>query len=490
MKIIGIIAEYNPFHNGHAYQIEKIRRETGADYIIIAMSGDFVQRGTPALTDKYTRTEMALRCGADLVFELPVLFSCASAEYFARAGVSLFEKTGCTDGLCFGAETDNLPLLSSLAEFLCKEPPDYRDMLSSYIKNGMTFPQARILALAGSLAGAGLKAPTEPPAAPATPAPTADPGTLMRILESPNNILAVEYLKALRRSGSSMRPYVIRREGAGYHDTALHASASDGGSDARQVSAFADRSDAPRIPASASGIRQLLLSDFAASRCKNAEAYLATVMPAPAAALLAAGLREYPPVTADDFSAVLGYRLLSMTADELASAADCSPEIANRLQKNRAAFSSFTSFAAACKSRDVTRTRMNRILLHTVLSVTNEDYRHYSAAGYIPYLRILGFRRASAAVLTRIKECASVPMISKLADTSVLLPPDAHALLEKDIYASELYAQTRHLKALSYAETCMADTVREQRMPHLADHSYVQKKTTPRSEYTREIVLV
>ena len=476
MKIIGIIAEYNPFHNGHAYQIEKIRRETGADYIIIAMSGDFVQRGAPALTDKYTRTEMALRCGADLVFELPVLFSCASAEYFARAGVSLFEKTGCTDGLCFGAETDNLPLLSSLAEFLCEEPPDYRDMLSSYIKNGMTFPQARILALAGSFADAGL------------PAPTADPDTLMRILESPNNILAVEYLKALRLSGSSMRPYVIRREGAGYHDAALHASA--GGSDARQVSAFADRSDAPQIPASASGIRKLLLSDFAASRCKNAEAYLASAMPAPAAALLAAGLREYPPVTADDFSAVLGYRLLSMTADELASAADCSPEIANRLQKNRAAFSSFTSFAAACKSRDVTRTRMNRILLHTVLSVTNEDYRHYSAAGYIPYLRILGFRRASAAVLTRIKECASVPMISKLADASLLLPPDAHALLEKDIYASELYAQTRHLKALSYAKTCMTDTVCEQRMPHLADHSYVQKKTTPRSEYTREIVLV
>lgn len=469
MKIIGIIAEYNPFHNGHAYQLKKIREETGADYIIIAMSGGFVQRGAPALVDKYTRSEMALRCGADLVFELPALWSCASAEYFARAGVLLFEKTGCTDGLCFGAETDNLPLLSSLAEFLCEEPSDYREMLSSYLKNGMTFPLAR----ARSLAGAATPAPAKSPASASTLPSTEDPDVLMRVLESPNNILAVEYLKALRRCGSSIRPYVIRREGAGYHDTALFASASDGGSDAAQISAPTAPSDTPQIPASASGIRELLLSDSATSRATNTGALLSAAMPAPAAALLAAALQEYPPVSADDFSAVLGYRLLSMTADELAAVADCNAEIANRLLKNRAAFSSFTSFAAACKSRNVTLTRMNRILLHTVLSFRGDDYRHYSEAGYIPYLRILGFRKTSAPVLSRIKECAAVPMISKLADANRLLSADAHALLEKDIYAAGLYEQTRYLKALQKAG---------------AAPKY--KKTTPRSEYTREIVLV
>ena len=106
MKVIGIIAEYNPFHNGHAYQIAEIRKRTCADYIVVAMSGDFVQRGTPAIIDKYTRTNMALSCGADLILELPTLWATASAEDFAMAGVTLFDKMGCVDGICFGAETD------------------------------------------------------------------------------------------------------------------------------------------------------------------------------------------------------------------------------------------------------------------------------------------------------------------------------------------------------------------------------------------------
>ena len=110
MTVIGIIAEYNPFHNGHAYQIESIRRQTNADYIVVAMSGDFVQRGAPALIDKYARARMALSCGADLVVELPAIWSVSSAEAFAEAGISLFEQMGCVDGICFGAESDRLPL--------------------------------------------------------------------------------------------------------------------------------------------------------------------------------------------------------------------------------------------------------------------------------------------------------------------------------------------------------------------------------------------
>ena len=126
MRIIGIIAEYNPFHNGHAYQIEKIRSLTQADFVIAAMSGNFVQRGEPALIDKYARTEMALSCGADLVIELPALWATASAELFASAGVALMRKCGCVDTLCFGAETDNLSLLKEVASLLVSEPEDYK----------------------------------------------------------------------------------------------------------------------------------------------------------------------------------------------------------------------------------------------------------------------------------------------------------------------------------------------------------------------------
>ena len=152
MKVVSIIAEYNPFHNGHAYQIKEIKKRTGADYVVIAMSGDFVQRGTPAIIDKYARTKMALSCGVDLVLELPVIWATASAEYFAMAGGTLFEKMGCVDMLCFGAETDNLPLLSVLAEILAEEPEGYRRLLSMYLKEGLAFPVARRKALCAYLA--------------------------------------------------------------------------------------------------------------------------------------------------------------------------------------------------------------------------------------------------------------------------------------------------------------------------------------------------
>ncbi len=139
MKITGIIAEYNPFHNGHAYQIAKIKEETDSDYVIVAMSGDFVQRGEPAITDKYERARMALSCGADLVLELPALFACASAEYFARAGVALFTRMGCIDYLCFGAENADLSQLNKIAGILVDEPRSYQDALNIYLKEGKKF---------------------------------------------------------------------------------------------------------------------------------------------------------------------------------------------------------------------------------------------------------------------------------------------------------------------------------------------------------------
>lgn len=491
MKIVGIIAEYNPFHNGHAYQIQKIRKETGADYIAIAMSGDFVQRGAPALTDKYTRAEMALRCGADIVFELPVLWACSSAEYFARAGVLLFEKTGCIDALCFGAETDNLPLLAALAEFLSAEPPAYRDALSSLLRSGLSFPAARAGALVNICTASETQIGGLISAESRRLLTGAGPKTLSDILESPNNILALEYLKALQYCGSSIRPYVIRRAGAGYHSAGLPAPAADEGA-GKNRSAGRPGFDCPDIPASASGIRGMLLSGSAFSPDNCAGSFLAAAMPAPAAALLRKSLSAMPALTEDDFSAVLGYRLLQISADELAAVGDCTAEIANRIVKNRASFSSFTAFASACKSRDITLTRMNRILLHTVLSLTDSDYRTFSAAGRIPYLRILGFRRASAPVLSRIKERAFVPLISRLADAPALLDENARSLLAKDIFAAELYEQTRQLKALQDIGTpCTADTVfRTDSGPHAQRTAPVCKKTTPRSEYSREIVLV
>ena len=143
MNTIGIIAEYNPFHNGHSYQLKKAKELFHADYVIIAMSGNFVQRGLPAVLDKFSRTEMALKNGADFVFEIPTVFATASAEYFAAAGIGLLDALGCVDAVSFGCETPDLPLMSYVAEILAHEPKDYKTRLHSYLKNGEPFPAAR-----------------------------------------------------------------------------------------------------------------------------------------------------------------------------------------------------------------------------------------------------------------------------------------------------------------------------------------------------------
>ncbi len=428
MKIIGIIAEYNPFHNGHAYQITTIRERTGADFVIVAMSGDFVQRGAPAILDKYARAQMALSCGADLVLELPALWATASAEHFAMAGVTLFEKMGLVDGICFGAETDNLPLLTAIADILADEPEAYRTLLASYLKTGAAFPKARASALADFVAMHEMHLTDD----------------LHEVLSSPNNILAIEYLKALRRRHSSMTPYLIRREGSGYHDTALAPTAS------------------------ATGIREALFSG---------DASISVSMPATAYTILQEYQVMAPLLDADDFSPILGYRLLTLSPKELTAFGDCSADIANRLYKNRPAFSSYTSFAAQNKRRDITYTRMSRILLHIVLSITDEDYAHFASCDYIPYLRILGFRTVSTRLFRELKNAAQVPLISKLADASAILSPDALSLLDKDIFAADLYEQVKVLKLQT-----------DNSFPCEVPAS--DKKRIPRSEYSREILRI
>ena len=200
MKTAGIIAEYNPFHTGHEYQINYIKEKLRTDYVVIAMSGDFVQRGTPALFSKYVRAEMALRSGADLVLELPVSISSASAELFARGGVQLLDGLGVTDILCFGSECGDTDALMELAKILADEPEDFQTALRRNLKNGMTFPKARSMALSAVF-------------------PESE--KYQQLLSSPNNILGIEYCKAILRENSSISPVSIKREGNDYHENTL-----------------------------------------------------------------------------------------------------------------------------------------------------------------------------------------------------------------------------------------------------------------------------
>lgn len=194
MNVVGIIAEYNPFHEGHAYQIQKAKEQCGAEFDVVVMNGDFVQRGEPAIFDKYTRTKEALLGGADLIFELPVRFGLSSAGDFAMGGVLALNALPFVTHLCFGTETGDLTPLLQAATFLCDEPDSYRTRVKHFVKQGILYPKARSLALA---AESGL--PTE-------------------TWDSPNNILGLEYCVALQKLHSKIKPFTIRREGQGYHD--------------------------------------------------------------------------------------------------------------------------------------------------------------------------------------------------------------------------------------------------------------------------------
>ena len=413
MKVVGIVAEYNPFHNGHQYQIDKVRKETGADYIIIAMSGNFLQRGVPALCDKFTRAEMALKCGADLVIEIPTLWATASAEYYAHAGVALLASTGVVTHLAFGAETDDLDALLQVSSILKNEPDVYRAVLSNSIRTGNSFPVARKNALVTSL--------------PLFPAEKLD-----ELLDNPNNILALEYLKALP---DSIKPILIQREGAGYHDTEINTE----------------------LP-SASAIREAIFSTEGDVDLDT----LANTMPKEAFVLLKNALKCNQLLETNDFSESLGYCLLSQASNGFASFADCTQDFSNKIKNNLNNYVLFEDFIDTLKSKDMTYTRVNRNLLHILLGIKQSDYTIGRAIGFAPYLRILGFRNASSSLLSSIKREASAPIISKAADASTLLDYETNKFFEKDVFASNLYYQ------------------------HVARKS----NTTPKNEYTNQIVIL
>lgn len=402
MKTAGVIAEYNPFHNGHRYQLDKIRQETGADYIIVALSGDFLQRGVPALMDKYRRTEMALSQGADLVLELPAIFASASAEFFAAGGVNLLAATGVLDELCYGCETKQPEIMRQLVTLLSEESPAYREKLRLFLASGDSFPKARTAAL-GFLCNNFQADCSEE--------------ELKEFLSAPNNILALEYEKALAAlpSNLSHQPvsHPILRVGGGYHSTEMTGTSF----------------------ASATAIRNALETCEKVDDVRNK---LEKALPSTVLSLLCDGFSGGVLTGENDFSAALYSRLLTCREQGYETFADCSRELSCKIQNNLDNFLSFTQFAGLLKSKEITYTRICRALTHILLGITREDLP--SPAACVPrYLRVLGFRKSAASLLSAIKKEASVPLITKVSDASRILAADAYALLQKDIHCADLY---------------------------------------------------
>lgn len=430
MITAGVIAEYNPFHNGHAYHLKKTREMAGADFCITVMSGDFTQRGTPAILDKYARAEMALRCGADLVLELPACYAVSSAEYFAQGAVTLLHRLGTVDVLSFGSECGSVVPLWEAARTLAEEPEAYRRCLKALLKEGLSFPAARSRALIDCLRETGAEGSADP-----------------LLFSSPNNILGLEYCKALQRLESSIKPFTVSRLGDGYHAESL----SGGGF------------------SSASAIRRALLL-----QTQEVPEALRRQVPAPVFSLLQRERRKAPPVTADDFSAMLHYKLLWEEESGYRSYLDVSSSLSDRLRNRLPEFVSWSSFSSLLKTRELTHTRLNRALCHILTGLKTADMAGWRTEGEIFYARILGFTRRAEPLLSALGKSSSIPLLSK--------PANAPAVL--DTFYQE---KGQPGKALAARRMFAYDTL----CSHLWQAAAQQKtgKGTFQHEYRRRIVI-
>jgi len=396
MNTVGIIAEYNPFHNGHAYQIAKAKDLTNADYAVAVMSGNFVQRGLPAVMEKSLRAKSALLCGADIVIELPVHYATASAEYFASGAVALLDRLGIVDSLCFGSECGSIGRLSELSDALLTEDEAFRAVLKSRSKEGASYPQARNDALCARF----------PQLMPQLP-----------LLKRPNNILGLEYLKALKKRNSRLRPYTVPRMGAGHHDECLDSSCS-----------------------SALAIRK----SFAAG--KGIRAIKGQVPPA-IYELMNRHYEKSFPIFPEDFSLPLGCKLIQASSEDLCIYFDIDKCLSDRLHRFLPAYTDYLSFCEKLKTKNITYTKVSRSLLHILLNIYQTDMDTYCAEDYVYYARILGFRKEAAPLLSAMKANTSVPLLSKLADAKYrIASKNGRRMLEQDIQASHIYALCVHHK--------------------------------------------
>lgn len=378
MNVTAIICEYNPLHKGHLYHIETTRNETDADFIVAIMSGNFVQRGTPAILDKYARAETALRSGADLVLELPTMYATASAEYFALGAVSLANTLGIVTHLSFGSEYGQADKLMEAARLLLTEPAEMKLPLKEALKNGLSYPAARAYAVKVS----------HP--------------EFSDILEDPNNILGIEYCKALQKLKSPIIPHTIKRHGQDYH-----SETTDQGF------------------ASATGIRKIF--EEPSQICQP----LLQAQLAPAAYEMLKKQIGQPLLTEDSFSQLLQYKLITENRADLTQYFGVTTELSNRIYRYLNEFESFSGFAELLKTKNMTRTAINRALLHILLNIRTSDVQAVTKRGCVDYIRVLGFRKEAAGMLKHFSDLPKIPLITNLSDAPVLC--------ETDILADRIY---------------------------------------------------
>ena len=354
-KVVGIIAEYNPFHNGHSYHIQNTKAQTGADFVVAVMTGNFTQRGNTSVINKWEKAKMALNGDADLVIELPTIYSISSAENFASGAVKILNELGIVDTISFGMEADDVSTLNNIANVLVNEPPEYRAILEHELGKGNSFPKARENALMMYLN---------------------DIKRYANVVKGSNNILAIEYLKALKKQKSSLVPFGVKREKVYYNSTKI-------------IDEYA----------SATGIRNLLLH--------NQLEEVRKVVPAKSYSILLNNLRQGTYVLdIIAYNDEIIYKLRSMTVKQIANLPDVSEGLEYLIKDVSNKTNNLIELINGIKSKRYTQTRIQRILLYALLGITKKDME--MSKKITPYIRVLGCSEKGKILLSQINSKAKV----------------------------------------------------------------------------------
>ena len=383
MRVVGVIAEYNPLHNGHIYHLERAKAKSGADYCIVVLSGNFVQRGEIACMDKYTRAAWAVKGGADLVLELPSVYAIASAERFALGGIRTLLGCGVVTHLAFGCEEADAQKLYRLCEVLVHEPPAFRSALHRHLSMGKSYPRARYDALAD----------------------IHTPDDILQTLTQPNNILAIEYLRALGTYAPDIEPIPITRIGSGYHVDTLDGTYS-----------------------SATAIRKAL---------HNGDEAVLSTMPS-----FVGGAMLYDPqfpIHPNAVGPLILYAIRSMSARSLSELPDVAEGFENILARASRKCNDIDSFYESVKSKRFTLARCKRIGLCAMLGITNEQVHATVRSGESEYLRVLAMASGARSLLSEIAKRSHAPLILRNADITAC-PSIVQRNLTTDAFSTDVLA--------------------------------------------------
>lgn len=387
-RVLGIIAEYNPFHNGHLYHIAKSKQETGAQFVVAVISGNFVQRGNTSIVNKWAKARMALLNGADLVIELPTVYSISSAENFAEGAIKILNSLGIVDTLSFGMEAKDIATLNNIANVLYSEPKEYVTILSHELKKGNSFPKARENALMMYLN---------------------DIKRYANVMAGSNNILAIEYLKALKRTKSTINPIGVRREKVLYNDKYI-------------VDEFA----------SATAIRKMLMTKQLGDISK--------VMPRNSYLLLGEELKKgHYVIDISRFEKEIIYNLRKMSLEDISKLPDVSEGLENSIKNAADSCNTIEELINIVKTKRFTQTRIQRILLYSLLGITKKQMD--ISRKMMPYVRVLGFNNKGKELISEMMRLNPklnvVTSVKKYIDT--VANRNLKEMLETDILATNIY---------------------------------------------------